>query len=88
MELVLIVPRTHALARRRQVRLREVADEPFVLFKEGHAIRRMTDDLCRAAGFTPTRASRATIPAACPASWRLASGSPSCRPRAPAPPRW
>ena len=53
-ELVLIVPRTHALARRRQVRLREVADESFVLFKEGHAIRRMTDDLCRAAGFTPT----------------------------------
>ncbi len=53
-ELVLIVPRTHALARRRQVRLQQVADESFVLFKEGHAIRRMTDDLCRAAGFTPT----------------------------------
>jgi DNA-binding transcriptional LysR family regulator len=53
-ELVLIVPRTHALARRRQVRLQQVAEEPFVLFKEGHAIRRMTDDLCRAAGFTPT----------------------------------
>jgi len=53
-ELVLIVPRTHALARRRQVRLREVADEPFVLFKEGHPIRRMTDDLCRAAGFAAT----------------------------------
>src|SRR5215510_14982205 len=50
-ELVLIVPRTHTLAQRRQVRLREVAGEPFVLFKEGHAIRRMTDDLCRLAGF-------------------------------------
>ena len=53
-EFVLIVPRTHALARRRQVRLREVAGEPFVSFKQGHAIRRMTDDLCKAAGFTPT----------------------------------
>jgi DNA-binding transcriptional LysR family regulator len=53
-EFVLIVPRAHALARRRQVRLREVAKEPFVLFKQGHAIRRMTDDLCAAAGFTPS----------------------------------
>jgi DNA-binding transcriptional LysR family regulator len=53
-EFVLIVPRAHALARRRQVRLRQVAGEPFVLFKEGHAIRRMTDDLCRAAGFVPS----------------------------------
>ena len=52
-ELVLIVPRGHRLARRRQVRLREVADEPFVSFKQGHAIRRMTDDLCKAAGFVP-----------------------------------
>src|SRR5258705_3589877 len=32
-EVVLIVPRSHALARRRQVRLREVAGEPFVSFK-------------------------------------------------------
>jgi DNA-binding transcriptional LysR family regulator len=52
-ELVLIVPHSHRLARRRQVRLREVAADPFVSFKEGHAIRRMTDDLCKAAGFTP-----------------------------------
>src|SRR5262249_27232685 len=50
-ELVLIVPRAHALARRRQGRLGEVAAEPFVLVKEGHALRRMTDDLCPAAGF-------------------------------------
>jgi DNA-binding transcriptional LysR family regulator len=52
-ELVLIVPRSHRLAHRRQVRLREVSNEPFVSFKAGHAIRRLTDDLCRAAGFTP-----------------------------------
>jgi DNA-binding transcriptional LysR family regulator len=52
-EFVLIVPPSHRLARRRQVALREVAADPFVSFKEGHAIRRMTDELCRAAGFTP-----------------------------------
>jgi DNA-binding transcriptional LysR family regulator len=52
-QFVLIVPRSHRLARRRQVRLRDVANERFVSFKQGHAIRRMTDDLCRAAGFLP-----------------------------------
>lgn len=52
-QLVLIVPRSHRLARRRQVRLRDVANERFVSFKQGHAIRRMTDDLCKAAGFVP-----------------------------------
>ena len=38
-EFALIVPHSHRLARRRQVRLQEVADEPFVSFKQGHAIR-------------------------------------------------
>lgn len=52
-ELVLIVPRSHRLARRRQVRLHEVAKEPFVSFKQGRAIRRMTDELCESAGFSP-----------------------------------
>jgi DNA-binding transcriptional LysR family regulator len=52
-QLVLIVPRSHRLAGRRQVKLRDVADERFVSFKQGHAIRRMTDDLCKAAGFLP-----------------------------------
>jgi DNA-binding transcriptional LysR family regulator len=52
-QLVLIVPRDHRLARRRHVRLREMANERFVSFKQGHAIRRMTDDLCKAAGFVP-----------------------------------
>jgi DNA-binding transcriptional LysR family regulator len=52
-QLVLIVPRGHRLAGRRQVRLRDMAKERFVSFKQGHAIRRMTDDLCQAAGFLP-----------------------------------
>lgn len=52
-EFVLIVPHGHRLARRRRVRLQEVADEPFVSFKQGHAIREMTHGLCKAAGFSP-----------------------------------
>jgi DNA-binding transcriptional LysR family regulator len=52
--LVLIVPRSHRLARRRQVALREVAGEPFISFHRTHAIRRLTDELCAAAGFVPT----------------------------------
>ena len=52
-QLVLIVPRGHRLAKRRQVKLRDVAGERFVSFKQGHAIRRMNDDLCTAAGFSP-----------------------------------
>lgn len=52
-EFVLIVPHTHRLARRRRVRLHEVANEPFVSYKQGHAIRQITDGFCRAAGFSP-----------------------------------
>lgn len=52
-EFVLIVPHSHRLARRRRVRLQEVADEPFISFKPGHAIREMTHGLCKAAGFAP-----------------------------------
>jgi DNA-binding transcriptional LysR family regulator len=53
-EFVLIVSRAHPLARRRAVALREVAGETFVSYKRGHAIRRVTDELCAAAGFTPS----------------------------------
>jgi DNA-binding transcriptional LysR family regulator len=53
-ELVLIVPRNHRLAGRRQVALRDVADEPFVTFKRGHAFRRLTEGLCEEAGFVPS----------------------------------
>lgn len=52
-QFALIVPRSHRLAGHRQVRLRDVANERFVSFKQGHAIRHMTDDLCKAAGFVP-----------------------------------
>jgi DNA-binding transcriptional LysR family regulator len=53
-EMLLIVARDHRLAQRRAVRLRELAGERFVSFKPGHALRELTDELCRAAGFVPT----------------------------------
>lgn len=52
-EIVLIVARTHRLAARKTVRLADVAGEPFISFKPGHAIREVTDELCGAARFTP-----------------------------------
>lgn len=52
-ELRLIVPLSHPLARRRSVTLDQVAHESFVSFKPEHAMRRLTDELCQAAGFSP-----------------------------------
>lgn len=52
-ELVLIVPAEHRLAGRRSIRLPEAGEEAFISFKPGHAMRRVTDDLCALAGFTP-----------------------------------
>jgi DNA-binding transcriptional LysR family regulator len=54
-ELLLAVPRSHALARgRRRVRLSELADEPFVLLREGaYDLRDQTLSACRRAGFEP-----------------------------------
>jgi DNA-binding transcriptional LysR family regulator len=52
-ELVLTVPAGHRLAARRSARLSDLADEPFVGLKRGYGLRRITDELCAAAGFTP-----------------------------------
>lgn len=51
--LLLTVPPRHRLARRRRIRLAEVADEPFILLREGYALRVQTERLCAEAGFTP-----------------------------------
>ncbi|GAA3519675.1 LysR family transcriptional regulator [Actinocatenispora rupis] len=51
--LVLAVPATHRLADRRRVRIAELADEEFIGMKPGYGLRRITDDLCAAAGFAP-----------------------------------
>ncbi|MEU6321131.1 LysR substrate-binding domain-containing protein [Streptomyces sp. NPDC047009] len=52
-KLRLVVPADHRLAGRRRIRLAEAADETFVTLELGYGLRRMTDDLCRQAGFSP-----------------------------------
>ncbi|MFB8248221.1 LysR family transcriptional regulator [Streptomyces sp. NPDC055952] len=52
-KLRLVVPADHALAGRRRIRLAEAAEEMFVTLEPGYGLRRITDDLCKEAGFTP-----------------------------------
>ena len=49
----LAVPAGHRLARRRRVRLAEVAGERFVALERGFGMRSILDRLARGAGFTP-----------------------------------
>ena len=51
--LCLYVPAGHPLAGTERVSLSAAADEPFVAVRSDFGSRRITDDLCRAAGFTP-----------------------------------
>jgi LysR family transcriptional regulator, transcription activator of glutamate synthase operon len=50
----LAVPRGHPLARQAEVRLADAAAEPFLMLRPPSALRRLSDELCRAAGFEPT----------------------------------
>lgn len=52
----LLVPPDHRLAHRRRARLAEVAGEDFVCLESGYGLRRISDELCRRAGFTPKAA--------------------------------
>jgi DNA-binding transcriptional LysR family regulator len=52
-ELILIVPRAHRFAKRRSIRLHDAAAEVFVSYKPETAIRELSDELCRKAGFVP-----------------------------------
>src|SRR5262249_17956597 len=49
----LALPRDHPLAGRRQVRLAEVAAEPFIGLVAASALWRQTDELCRRGGVRP-----------------------------------
>ena len=50
----LALPRDHRLAGRRRVRLRDVAEDPFIALRTTSALRELVDDLCRQAGFRPS----------------------------------
>jgi DNA-binding transcriptional LysR family regulator len=50
----LALPRAHRLAERRRIRLTDVAREPFIALRPTSALRKLADDLCRAAGFRPS----------------------------------
>ncbi|MGO9903006.1 MAG: LysR family transcriptional regulator [Solirubrobacteraceae bacterium] len=62
-QLLLAVPPGHRLAGRHQIRLLEVADEPFVALKAGFALRTLADELCARAGFEPKIAVESEDPA-------------------------
>lgn len=49
----LAVPREHELASRRQLRLADVAEEPFVMLRRPSLLRLQTEELCQQAGFSP-----------------------------------
>jgi LysR family transcriptional activator of glutamate synthase operon len=51
--LLLIVPPNHRLASRDVVRLADLENETFIAFPRGHAVRDMTDELCRNVGYAP-----------------------------------
>jgi len=47
------VPRNHQLARRKSVRIEELAAEPFVVLQPSYGLRQVGDRLCHRAGFQP-----------------------------------
>jgi DNA-binding transcriptional LysR family regulator len=51
--MVAVTSAEHALARRHDVRLAELAHEPFVALRRGHELRDLLEEVCRGAGFQP-----------------------------------
>jgi DNA-binding transcriptional LysR family regulator len=52
-ELVAVLPKGHALARRKRLRFAELVDEEFIGFREGWALRHVLVQAAAVAGFTP-----------------------------------
>ena len=52
-EIVLVVPLNHRLANKESIVLSEVSDEFFISLATSYSYRKITDDLCQAAGFIP-----------------------------------
>ena len=53
-ELILILPPTHPLSKRRRVRMRELVGEQFISFREGARLRELLATAGHHAGFEPT----------------------------------
>lgn len=81
-KLRLVVPADHRLAGRRRVRLAEAADEAFVTLEPGYGLRRITDDVCREAGFVPRVAFEGRRPRHC-AGWSPPDSASRCCRRPP-----
>jgi DNA-binding transcriptional LysR family regulator len=65
-ELLAVVPAKHPLAKRRQIPIAALADEPFTLVPAGTFFAAAIEDVCRKAGFTPkVRARIASISGLC-----------------------
>jgi len=52
-EIFLALPPQHPLAKRKEIDLAEVSDQPFILLKEGQGFRTISLRLCELAGFRP-----------------------------------
>jgi LysR family transcriptional activator of glutamate synthase operon len=51
--LLIVVPRTHRLATRRTLSLRELSSEPFLVLSPEHTLRIIFDRVCADASFLP-----------------------------------
>lgn len=63
-EVLLAVPPTHPLAKRKRTDLAALADEPFITTRPGHWLRTLADQLFANAGLQPTIACEGDEPAA------------------------
>ncbi len=52
-EIYAVVPSGHRLARRKSIRLAELANDSFITFKQGWGLRQLNEELCQRAGFQP-----------------------------------